>query len=70
VCSSTLLGEVIKAGKETNAVCRPFQEVDMEPLVGLDLPHLEHLELRAQNEAGFGPRQLEPLARAKMPSLK
>lgn len=49
---------------------RPFQEVDMEPLVALDLPHLEHLELRAQNENGFGPRQLEPLAEAKMPALK
>jgi len=50
--------------------CRPFQEVDLEPLVGLDMPHLEHLELRAQNEEGFGVRQLEPLAMAKMPSLK
>jgi hypothetical protein len=49
---------------------RPFQEVDLEPLVGLDMPHLEHLELRAQNEEGFGVRQLEPLAMAKMPSLK
>lgn len=42
----------------------------MEPLVALDLPHLEHLELRAQNEEGFGPRQLEPLTQAKIPSLK
>lgn len=49
---------------------RPFEEVDLEPLVALDLPHLEHLELRAQNEEGFGSRNLEPLAQAKMPSLK
>lgn len=49
---------------------RPFQEVDLAPLTELDMPHLEHLELRAQNEDGFGPRQLEPLAEAKMPALK
>ena len=42
----------------------------MEPLKGLDMPHLEHLELRTQNEEGFGPRQLKPLAEAKMPALK
>jgi hypothetical protein len=52
------------------SACRPFEEVDLEPLVALDLPHLEHLELRAQNEEGFGSRNLEPLAQAKMPSLK
>ena len=52
------------------AACRPFQEVDLEPLKGLDMPHLEHLELRAQNEQGFGPCQLKPLAEAKMPALK
>ncbi len=66
-----ILGKDFSAGCDGAGLqCRPFQEVDMEPLVALDLPHLEHLELRAQNENGFGPRQLEPLAEAKMPALK
>lgn len=50
--------------------CRPFQEVDLEPLAEADLPKLEHLELRVQNEIGFGPQQLLPLAQAKLPNLR
>ena len=42
----------------------------MEPLAEMDLPELEHLELRAQNEHGFGARQLQPLATAKLPKLR
>lgn len=49
---------------------RPFQEVNLEPLVEADLPNLEHLELHAQNEAGFGSQMLQPLARAKLPKLR
>ena len=49
---------------------RPFQEVDMDPVAEMDLPELEHLELRAQNEHGFGAHQLQPLATAKLPKLR
>lgn len=55
---------------QPSSLCRPFQEVDMEPLAEADLPHLEHLELRVQNTTGFGARQLEPLSSAKLPNLK
>ena len=51
-------------------LCRPFQEVTLEPLAHLNLPHLEHLELRVQNVAGFGADQLKPLEKAYVPSLK
>lgn len=42
----------------------------MLPLAEAELPELEFLELRAQNERGFGVHQLEPLATAKLPKLK
>ena len=42
----------------------------MEPLAYMNLPLLEHLELRVQNVAGFGNQQLEPLAKACVPRLK
>lgn len=51
-------------------VSRPYQEITLAPLAGADLPHLEHLELRAQNESGFGPAALQPLATANLPKLK
>lgn len=56
--------------KSCEHLCRPFQEVTLEPLAHLNLPLLEHLELRAQNVTGFGTQQLEPLAKAHMPCLK
>lgn len=42
----------------------------MDPVAEMDLPELEHLELRAQNEHGFGAHQLQPLATAKLPKLR
>ena len=42
----------------------------MDPVAEMDLPELEHLELRAQNEHGFGAQQLQPLANAKLPKLR
>lgn len=42
----------------------------MQPLAEADLPNLQYLELRVQNEEGFGPEQLQPLASAKLPNLR
>ena len=42
----------------------------LEPLAEAALQNLEHLELRVQNENGFGPEQLQPLATAKLPKLR
>ena len=44
--------------------------MSVEPLAEADLPCLEHLELRVQNELGFGAQQLQPLTQAKLPKLR